>query len=246
MLDNVELLAALEVHDVGKPLKQARADAVALARYFEFYGGAADKVHGETLPFAAGYTALTLREPHGVTGHIVPWNYPMQIVGRSVGAALAMGNACVLKPAEEACLTVLAFARIALEAGLPPGALNVVPGLGEEAGAALSAHPGIDHLSFTGSVATGARVQAAAAANAVPVTLELGGRARRSSSPTPISTRRCRSSSTPASRTPARPARRRRASWSSGRSSTRCARGWPSATARCASARRRSISTSAR
>ena len=176
VLENVELLAALEAHDVGKPLKQARADAIALARYCEFYGGAADKVHGETLPFANGYTALTLREPHGVTGHIVPWNYPMQIVGRSVGAALAMGNACVLKPAEEACLTVLAFARIALESGLPAGALNVVPGLGEEAGAALAGHPGIDHVSFTGSVATGALVQAAAAKNAVPVTLELGGK----------------------------------------------------------------------
>src|SRR5450755_4056918 len=138
VLDNVELLARIEVHDVGKPLRQARADAVALARYCEFYGGAADKVYGQTLPFAAGFTALTLREPHGITGHIVPWNYPMQIVGRSVGAALAMGNACVLKPAEEACLTVLAFARIALDAGLPAGALNVVPGLGEEAGAALS------------------------------------------------------------------------------------------------------------
>jgi aldehyde dehydrogenase (NAD+) len=176
VLDNVELLAALEVHDVGKPLRQARADAVALARYCEFYGGAADKVHGATLPFAAGFTALTLREPHGITGHIVPWNYPMQIVGRSVGAALAMGNACVLKPAEEACLTVLAFARICAEAGLPAGALNVVTGLGEEAGAALAAHPGVDHLSFTGSVATGALVQAAAAKNAVPVTLELGGK----------------------------------------------------------------------
>ena len=133
-------------------------------------------MHGETLPFAAGYTALTLREPHGVTGHIVPWNYPMQIVGRSVGAALAMGNACVLKPAEEACLTVLAFARIAHEAGLPDGALNVVTGLGEEAGAALSAHPASHHLSFTGSVGTGALVQTAAATNAVPVTLELGGK----------------------------------------------------------------------
>ena len=176
VLDNVEMLARLEVHDVGKPLKQAHADAVALARYFEFYGGAADKVHGETLPFAAGYTALTLREPHGVTGHIVPWNYPMQIVGRSVGAALAMGNACVLKPAEEACLTVLAFARLCAEAGLPAGALNVVTGLGEEAGAALSAHPDVNHLSFTGSVATGALVQMAAARNAVPVTLELGGK----------------------------------------------------------------------
>ena len=111
-----------------------------------------------------------------MTGHIIPWNYPMQIVGRSVVAALAAGNACVLKPAEEASLTALAFARLAAEAGLPPGALNVVPGLGEEAGAALAAHPGIDHVSFTGSVAVGARVQAAAAANAVPVTLELGGK----------------------------------------------------------------------
>ena len=176
VLDNVELLAQLEARDVGKPLKQGRADAIALARYLEFYGGAADKVHGETLPFQNGYTALTLREPHGVTGHIVPWNYPMQIVGRSVVAALAMGNACVLKPAEEACLTVLAFARIALEAGLPAGALNVVPGLGEEAGAALASHPGIQHISFTGSVATGMLIQAAAAKNAVPVTLELGGK----------------------------------------------------------------------
>jgi aldehyde dehydrogenase (NAD+) len=111
-----------------------------------------------------------------VTAHIVPWNYPMQIIGRSVGAALAMGNACVLKPAEEACLTALAFARIAAEAGLPEGALNVVPGLGEEAGAALAAHAGINHISFTGSVAVGALIQAAAARNAVPVTLELGGK----------------------------------------------------------------------
>src|ERR1700754_314031 len=156
VLEQADELARLEALDVGKPLKQGRADAVALARYLEFYGGAADKVHGETLPYLNGYTALTIREPHGVTGHIVPWNYPMQIVGRSVGAALAMGNACVLQPAQEACLTVLAFARIAQEAGLPGGALNVVPGLGEEAGAALSAHRGVQHISFTGSVATGA------------------------------------------------------------------------------------------
>lgn len=176
VLEAADDLARLEAQDVGKPLKQARNDAVAMARYFEFYGGAADKVMGETIPFAAGYTALTLREPHGVTGHIVPWNYPMQIIGRSVGAALAMGNACVLKPAEEACLTALAFAQLALEAGLPAGALNVVPGLGEEAGAALSAHRGVAHLSFTGSVAVGQLVQAAAAKNTIPVTLELGGK----------------------------------------------------------------------
>jgi aldehyde dehydrogenase (NAD+) len=176
VLEQVELLARLEALDVGKPLSQGRADALALARYLEFYGGAADKVHGQTLPFAQGYTALTLREPHGVTGHIVPWNYPMQIIGRSVGAALAMGNACVLKPAEEACLTALAFARFAQQVGFPAGSINVVTGLGEEAGAALASHPGVQHLSFTGSVATGRLVQAAAAKNVVPVTLELGGK----------------------------------------------------------------------
>ena len=103
VLGQVEFLAHLEALDVGKPLKQARADVIALARYMEFYGGAADKVHGETIPYLEGYTVYTLREAHGVTGNIVPWNYPMQIIGRSVGAALAMGNACVLKPAEEAC-----------------------------------------------------------------------------------------------------------------------------------------------
>ena len=176
VLEHSAYLTELEALDVGKPLKQAHADAIALARYMEFYGGAADKLHGETLPYQQGYTVYTLREPHGVTGHIVPWNYPMQIIGRSVGAALAMGNACVLKPAEEACLTALAFADLAGKAGLPDGVLNVVPGTGQSAGAALAAHGGIDHLSFTGSVITGQRVQAAAAQHVVPVTLELGGK----------------------------------------------------------------------
>ena len=172
----VDELARIEALDVGKPLKQGRADALAMARYMEFYAGAADKVIGETIPYLDGYTVYTLREPHGVTGHIVPWNYPMQIAGRTIGAALAMGNACVLKPAEEACLTSLALADLAREAGFPDGALNVVPGLGEEAGAALAAHPGVRHLSFTGSVAVGALVQAAAARHVAPVTLELGGK----------------------------------------------------------------------
>ncbi len=100
----------------------------------------------------------------------------MQIICRSVGAALAMGNACVLKPAEETCLTALAFGRIAQQAGFPAGAINIVPGLGEEAGAALSAHAGVAHLSFTGSVAVGRLIQAAAARHTIPVTLELGGK----------------------------------------------------------------------
>lgn len=172
----VDTLAELEALDVGKPLKQARADALALARYLEFYGGSVDKLHGQTIPYLDDYTVYTLREAHGVTGHIIPWNYPMQIIGRSIVAALAAGNATVLKPAEEACLTALEFARIATDAGLPAGALNVVPGTGEQAGAALAAHPGVDHLSFTGSTEIGTAVQAAAAGNTVPVTLELGGK----------------------------------------------------------------------
>ena len=176
VLNEVELLAELEANDVGKPLTQARGDAIALARYLEFYGGASDKIHGETIPYLKGYTVYTLREPHGVTGHIVPWNYPMQIIGRSIGAALAMGNTTVLKPAEEACLSALAFADIASRAGLPEGALNVVPGLGSEAGASLACHPGINHISFTGSEVVGKKIQAAAAKNVVPVTLELGGK----------------------------------------------------------------------
>ncbi|MGQ0662356.1 MAG: aldehyde dehydrogenase family protein [Pseudomonadota bacterium] len=169
-------LARLEARDTGKPLTQARADIAALARYFEYYGGAADKVHGETLPYLDGYTVITLREPLGVTGHIIPWNYPAQIVGRTLAAALAMGNAAVVKPAEEACLTVLALGELALGLGFPPGAINIVTGTGEEAGAALAAHPGIDHISFTGSPATGALVQAAAARNNRPVVMELGGK----------------------------------------------------------------------
>ncbi len=172
----VDALAELEACDVGKPITQARADAIALARYLEFYAGAADKLHGETIPYLSDYTVYTLREPHGVTAHIVPWNYPMQIIGRSVVAALAAGNATVVKPAEEASLSALAFARIAKESGLPDGAMNVVTGIGESAGAALAGHPGINHLSFTGSTSVGALVQSAAGRNAVPVTLELGGK----------------------------------------------------------------------
>jgi aldehyde dehydrogenase (NAD+) len=176
ILDHADELALLEARDCGKPLAQARADVAACARYFEFYAGAPDKLHGETLPYAEGYAVLTWREPHGVTGHVIPWNYPLQIFGRSVGAALAAGNACVVKPAEDACLSLLRLAELAAESGLPEGALNLVTGLGGEAGAALVAHPGIAHVSFTGSPDTGAQVGAAAAARHCPVPLELGGK----------------------------------------------------------------------
>jgi aldehyde dehydrogenase (NAD+) len=171
-----EELAQLEARDTGKSLKTARVDAAALARYFEYYGGACDKLHGETLPYEAGYTVFTIREPHGVTGHIIPWNYPMQIFGRTVGASLAAGNACVVKPAEDASLSILRLAELTAEIGFPAGTLNVVTGYGHEAGAALTAHPGIDHISFTGSAITGRLVAEAAARRHCPVTLELGGK----------------------------------------------------------------------
>jgi aldehyde dehydrogenase (NAD+) len=176
VLHHQEELAKLESLDTGKPMKQARADAVALARYFEFYAGASDKLHGQTIPYQNGYTVLTVREAHGVTGHIIPWNYPMQIFGRSVGAALCVGNATVVKPAEDSCLSLLRVAELAAEAGFPEGALNIVTGLGGEAGQALTEHKGIDHISFTGSPQTGTRVAVAAAQHHCPVTLELGGK----------------------------------------------------------------------
>ena len=169
-------LARIESRDVGKPLAQSKRDIATTARYFEYYSGACDKLAGEVLPYPAGYTVMTLRVPFGVTGHIVPWNYPSQIFGRSIGAALAAGNACVLKPPEDASLALLEIAQLTVEAGFPGGALNVVTGYGNEAGAALSAHPGIDHISFTGSPVTGTSVSQAAASHHCPVTLELGGK----------------------------------------------------------------------
>ncbi len=174
--DHAEELALVEARDCGKPLKQARADVAACARYFEFYGGACDKLHGATIPYPEGFTVLTWREPFGVTGHVIPWNYPLQIFGRSVGGSLAAGNACVVKPAEDACLSLLRVAELAAGVGIPAGALNIVTGLGIEAGAALVEHAGIQHISFTGSPATGAWVAAAAAKRHCPVTLELGGK----------------------------------------------------------------------
>ena len=174
--DNAEELALLEARDTGKPMTQARNDMIATARYFEYYGGAADKAHGETIPFLPGFFVATERVPHGVTGHIIPWNYPAQMFGRTVAPALAMGNSAIVKPAEDACLTPLRLAELAAEAGLPDGALAIVPGLGEEAGAALSGHPGVDYLSFTGSPEVGTLIQSAAARNHIGCTLELGGK----------------------------------------------------------------------
>jgi len=169
-------LSKLEARDTGKPMTTAKKDVEVLARYFEYYAGGADKLHGQVIPFLDGYSVQVLREPLGVTGHIIPWNYPAQMTGRTAAPALAMGNAVVLKPAEDACLSTLRIAQLALEAGMPDGALNVITGVGEEAGAALAAHPDINLLSFTGSPEVGTMVQQAAARNHVKVVLELGGK----------------------------------------------------------------------
>lgn len=174
--DHAEELARLEARDTGKPLKQARADMVAAARYFEYYGGAADKVHGDTIPFLPGYFVTTEHVAHGVVGHVIPWNYPAQMFARTVAPALAMGNASVMKPAEDACLTPLRLAELAAGAGFPAGAINVVPGLGEAAGAALAGHPGLGFISFTGSPEVGTLIQCAAARNHIGCVLELGGK----------------------------------------------------------------------
>lgn len=176
ILDNVEDLTALEARDTGKPLRQARADIEVCARYFEFYGGAADKFNGDTIPFLKGFFAATERGPHGVTGHIIPWNYPAQMFARTMAPSLAMGNATVIKPAEDACQTPLALVELAAAAGFPAGAVNLVSGLGTTAGAALISHPGIDFLSFTGSPQVGQLVQIEAAKNHITCTLELGGK----------------------------------------------------------------------
>lgn len=171
-----QTLGRLESQQTGKPLRQGLRDAEITVRYFDFYASAIETFYGSAFSLDERTSVQTRWEPHGVTAHIIPWNYPLQILGRSVAPALAMGNCVVLKPAEEAPLTALKIGELALEAGLPPGALNVVPGCGETAGAALTAHPGIGHISFTGSVEVGRIISHAAADRLIPVTMELGGK----------------------------------------------------------------------
>jgi aldehyde dehydrogenase (NAD+) len=169
-------LARTESEDTGKPLSQARADAEVAARYFRFYGHAVDTYYGRTIPLTADLHVYTRREPLGVTGHIVAWNYPMQLLSRAVAPAVAAGNCAVAKPADETPRTAVAFAELAIAAGLPPGVFNVVTGIGAEAGAALAAHPGVDHIGFVGSTQTGSTVAHAAADRVAPTVLELGGK----------------------------------------------------------------------
>jgi betaine-aldehyde dehydrogenase len=173
---DTEELARMESQNAGKPIAAARGEIGAVAASFDYYAGAVDKFGGETVPGNANGTLMTFREPIGVCAAITPWNFPMAILSWKVAPALAMGNSVVVKPAEVTPLTALAMGRIALEAGLPPGVLNVVPGKGSEAGEALVTHPLVRKVSFTGSTEVGARIMQQAGARIANVSLELGGK----------------------------------------------------------------------
>jgi acyl-CoA reductase-like NAD-dependent aldehyde dehydrogenase len=171
-------LALLETLDMGKPISASlQVDVPATARCIAWYGEAVDKVYGEIAPTAANALALIEREPMGVIGAIVPWNYPMLMSAWKLGPALAAGNSVVLKPSERSPLTAMRLAELAIDAGLPPGVFNVVPGYGHEAGEALALHAEVDAIGFTGSTATGRRMlEYAGRSNLKRVYNELGGK----------------------------------------------------------------------
>jgi phenylacetaldehyde dehydrogenase len=180
---NLEELAELETLDNGKPLKVARAADVPLAvELFRYMAGWATKIEGNTIPLSVPYTpgakylAYTLREPVGVVGQIIPWNFPLLMAAWKLGPALATGCTVVLKPAEQTPLSCLRLGELIQEAGIPDGVVNIVPGYGETAGAALAAHPGVDKIAFTGSTEVGKLILQAAAGNLKKVSLELGGK----------------------------------------------------------------------
>lgn len=171
-----EELARMECRDSGKPLRDAYWEVDCAGRNFEFYGGAADKLQGSSIPLGNGWMDWTIREPVGVSLHIVPWNYPFQLIARGVAPALAAGCAVIIKPSEDTPTTAYEFVKICREAGLPPGQVNLVLGRGSVAGDLLARHPGVDQITFTGSVATGQKVLAAAATHTIPCSMELGGK----------------------------------------------------------------------
>ena len=173
---NLERLATLEARNAGKPIRDARDEVLGAAQCFEYYAGAATRIFGETIPVTAPGLDFTLREPVGVVGLIVPWNFPLMIAAWKVAPALAAGNATILKPASYTPLTAIELGRLALEAGLPDGILNIVTGPGGITGNALAGHPGVDKIAFTGETATGVSILQQAAPNITRVSLELGGK----------------------------------------------------------------------
>ena len=173
---NAERLATLEARNAGKPIRDARDEVMGAAQCFEYYAGAATRIFGETIPVTAPGLDFTLREPVGVVALIVPWNFPLTIASWKVAPALAAGNAAILKPASYTPLTALELGRLALEAGLPEGVLNVITGPGASTGSALAGHPGVDKIAFTGETLTGVSILQQAAPNITRVSLELGGK----------------------------------------------------------------------
>jgi betaine-aldehyde dehydrogenase len=171
-------LAALETADNGKPIRESQyIDIPSVVENFEYFAGWATKIEGETIPVPGQFFNYTLREPVGVCGQIIPWNFPLLMAAWKLAPALAAGNTVVLKPAEQTPVTILELAKLIQEAGFPDGVVNVVPGYGETAGASLAAHPGIDKIAFTGSTEVGKLIAHAAADNLTKVSLELGGKA---------------------------------------------------------------------
>lgn len=174
--DKQDELQQLETLNVGKPLRQAAADVHGAIRYFEYYAGIADKLEGESIPMGPDHISFTLLEPLGVTAHIAPWNFPLNLAVRSLAPALACGNTAVVKPAEVTPLTTLILAEAALEAGFPHGVVNVITGPGSTVGGALVRHPRVRGVTFTGSVEVGQAIMRSAADTVKPVVLELGGK----------------------------------------------------------------------
>jgi aldehyde dehydrogenase (NAD+) len=177
LLERADEIARLETLHNGKPIFESRQIEIpAAAECFEYYGGWADKVMGETIPVKGNYLTYTLREPLGVVAAIVPWNFPLLLTSWKVAPALACGNTVVIKPASQTPLTALALAEIAAEVGIPPGVLNVITGPGSSVGQAIVEHPGIDKIAFTGDTATGKSIMRSAADTLKRITLELGGK----------------------------------------------------------------------
>jgi len=176
LLEHIDEISQILTLEQGKPLWEARMEIEGAARYFEYYGNQAETVEGRSIPLGKGYFDFTTYEPFGVSAQIIPWNYPVEMTARSLSAALATGNACVIKTPELTPLSNAWFAHAAEAAGLPAGAVNILCGLGHEAGAALSSHPLVNQIVFTGSVPTGIAIATAAAQNVVPCVLELGGK----------------------------------------------------------------------
>lgn len=170
------MYAEMLSEEQGKPLWEALIEIRGAARYFEYYGNQAETVEGKSIPLGDGYIDYTVYEPYGVTAHIIPWNYPVEMAARSVSAALTTGNTIVVKSAEMTPVTSMVWGHAAEAAGLSKGAVNVLCGYGHEAGAALAGHQDVRQVVFTGSVATGTRVAEAAAKNVVPCVLKLGGK----------------------------------------------------------------------